>query len=181
MQTQGDDFLPGSLLSIPADILEHEVFEQYFKVGYGDVRLMHSAILRYLPPEGCRVTELARQACITKRAAGYLVDSLVQHGYLERIPDPADGRAQIVRRTAKGWELHRLARHAVQEVQEEWTRVYGEENMQQLLSLLRDLVHRVLGLSYRRSISTRNLEEQSEDPAEERSSESPDTHASFDL
>jgi DNA-binding MarR family transcriptional regulator len=166
MQTQGDDFLLGSLLSIPADILEHEVFEQYAKAGYSDVRLMHSAILRYLPPEGCRVTELARQARMTKQAAGYLVDSLEQHGYLERIPDPADGRAQIVRRTAKGWEMNRLARHSVQEVQEEWTRVYGEENMQQLLSLLRDLVHRVLGIPYRGSISARSLEEQPFEAAE---------------
>jgi hypothetical protein len=118
---------------------------------------------------------------MTKQAAGYLVDSLVQHGYLERIPDPIDGRAQIVRRTAKGWEIYRLARHHVQEVQEEWTRAYGEENMQQLLSLLRDLVHHVLGIPDRGSISARSLEEQPEDPAEERSSESPDTQASFDL
>ncbi len=167
MQTPGDDLLLSALLSIPADILEHGVFEQYAKAGHRQVRLMHSAILRYLPPEGCRVTELARSAHMTKQAAGYLVDSLVQHGYVERLPDPIDGRAQIVRRTAKGWELYRLARQYVQEVQEEWTRVYGEENMQHLLSLLRDLVHRVLGFPGRGSRSARNLEEQPVEAAED--------------
>ncbi|EFH81285.1 MarR family winged helix-turn-helix transcriptional regulator [Ktedonobacter racemifer] len=167
MQNPNDNGLLGSqLLSIPADILEHEVYEQYAQAGYGEVRLMHSAILRYLPPEGCRVTDLARQARMTKQAAGYIVDSLVQHGYIERVSDPADGRAQIVRRTAKGWELHRLARHVVQQVLEEWTRVYGEENMQQLLSLLQDLVHRVLGIPYQGGISVRSPGEQPEDPAE---------------
>ncbi len=162
-----EDMLLSSLFSMPADILEHEVFEQYARAGYGEVRLMHSAILRYLPPEGCRVTELARQARMTKQAAGYLVDSLVQHGYLERLPDPADGRAQIVRRTAKGWELYRLAQQTVQQIQEEWIQVYGEENMQHLLTLLCDLVQRVPGLSAQRSVAVRNLEEKPEDPAEE--------------
>lgn len=167
MQTQDDALLLGALLSIPADVLEHGVFEQYAKAGHSEVRLMYSSILRYLPPEGCRVTDLARPAHMTKQAAGYLVDSLVQQGYLERLPDPLDGRAQIVRRTAKGWELYRLARHYVLEVQEEWTRVYGEENMQQLLALLRDLVHRVLGFPDRGSSSARSREEQPEDPAED--------------
>jgi DNA-binding MarR family transcriptional regulator len=167
MQTQDDELLLGALLSIPADLLEHGVFEQYAKAGYGEVRLMHSSILRYLPPEGCRVTELARQTHMTKQAAGYLVDSLVQHGYVERLPDLIDGRAQIVRRTAKGWELYRLARHHVQEVQEEWTRMYGEENMQHLLALLRDLVHRVLGFPDRGGISAGSLEEQPVEAAED--------------
>jgi DNA-binding MarR family transcriptional regulator len=158
MQRQDNDYLIGSLLAIPAEALEHEVYARYAQAGYSDVRLVHSPIFRHLPPQGCRVTELARRGRMTKQAAGYLVDTLVEHGYLERVPDPTDGRAQIIKRTAKGWEINRLARQYVEEVQAEWTREYGEENMQQLLTLLRDLVHGVLKTPYQGSISQLSIE-----------------------
>jgi DNA-binding MarR family transcriptional regulator len=83
---------------------------------------------------------------------GYLVDYLVERRYLERVPDPTDGRAQIVRRTARGWAVNRLARRVVAEVQAEWTAGLGEDRMTQLLARLRDLAH-LLGVEYAGSIS----------------------------
>jgi DNA-binding MarR family transcriptional regulator len=41
---------------------------------------------------------------------GELVDELTRHGFLERVPDPADGRARLIRPTARGRaELARAA------------------------------------------------------------------------
>jgi DNA-binding MarR family transcriptional regulator len=83
---------------------------------------------------------------------GYLVDYLVQRGYLERLPDATDGRAQIVRRTARGWEANRVARQVVSEVQAEWAATLGHDRLELLLSLLAELAAR-LGAQYEGSIS----------------------------
>ena len=63
-----------------------------------------------------------------------------------------DGRAQIVRRTARGWAVNRTARDVVAAVQAEWTAAIGEERMALLLDVLRDLVT-ALGVEYTGSVS----------------------------
>jgi DNA-binding MarR family transcriptional regulator len=109
-------------------------------------------VFRTLAPDGERVTELAARAHTTKQAMGYLVDYLVQHGYLERLRDPTDGRAQIVRRTERGWEANRVAREVVGDVQAEWAAMLGPHRLDQLVNLLTDLASR-LGARYAGSIS----------------------------
>jgi DNA-binding MarR family transcriptional regulator len=77
---------------------------------------------------------------MTRQSMSELVDYLVARGYLERLPDPTDGRAVLVRRTEKGWAINAIARRVVEETQEEWTRALGEKEFQTLLQLLRRLV-----------------------------------------
>ena len=91
-------------------------------------------------PEGDRVVDLARRAHTTKQAMGYLVASLEAAGYLERVPDPTDRRAQLIQRTARGWEVNQTARRLVKELQDGLAAQLGPERMQTLLELLRDLV-----------------------------------------
>ena len=43
-----------------------------------------------------RLTELATLAGMTKQSVGEIVDDLVDLGYVERIPDPADSRAKLI-------------------------------------------------------------------------------------
>ena len=52
---------------------------------------------------GTRASQLAIRAHMTKQAMGELVAYLTSRGYLETIPDPSDGRARLVRPTARGW------------------------------------------------------------------------------
>ena len=144
--TPDDRFLIGVLLQVPFAVLGQRVREGYAAAGFGDLRPAHEPIFRFLAPEGNRVTDLAVRAGMTKQAIGYLVDYLVEHGYLERVPDPTDGRAQVVRRTERGWEVNRTARRVVQQVQVEWARELGEERMNQLLERLRDLFELVGGV-----------------------------------
>ena len=42
---------------------------------------------------------------MTKQSMAQLVAHLERHGYVERIPDPADGRAKLVRATERGREV----------------------------------------------------------------------------
>jgi DNA-binding MarR family transcriptional regulator len=83
---------------------------------------------------------------------GYLVDHLVERGYLERLPDPTDGRAQIVRRTERGWAVNRLSREVVAAVQAEWAVALGPTRLEHLLEILAELAAR-LGMDYIGSIS----------------------------
>ena len=46
--------------------------------------------------------KLADQVGITKQSVNDLLGHLEGHGYLVRVPDPADGRARVIRLTAKG-------------------------------------------------------------------------------
>lgn len=137
----------GALLAIPHGELQRRVQAGFAAAGLPEIRPAHSAIFQLLPREGERVTELAARIGTTKQAVGYLVAYLETHGYLERVPDPTDGRAFLVRRTEKGWRVNQTARGLVEGVQAEWATQIGEERMAQLLELLRHLVHE-LGIQY---------------------------------
>jgi DNA-binding MarR family transcriptional regulator len=145
-------FLIGSLVTAVAAKLDQHVLDGYHAAGFSDIRAAHSNVFRLLPVEGCRVTELAERAYSSKQAMGYLVDYLEERGYLERVPDPNDGRAQIVRRTERGWEVNRTARRLVEQLQAEWAQQVGEEQMASMIDTLGRLVQ-ILGVAYEGSIS----------------------------
>ena len=66
------------------------------------VRVAHTAVLPHIDLEGTRLTELARRLGVSKQAAGQIVDELEGFGMLERVADPADARAKLVRFSKKG-------------------------------------------------------------------------------
>ena len=70
--------------------------------GFHDLTTAHSALLPHLDIEGSRITLLASRSGLSKQAIGQMVDELERRGYVTRQPDPADGRAKLVRYTAKG-------------------------------------------------------------------------------
>jgi DNA-binding MarR family transcriptional regulator len=147
MATNYDNLLIGALLVLPFSEINRRVFEAYAAAGFTDLRSAHTPVFQYLLPDGDRVVDLAARAQTTKQAMGYLVDYLEKSGYLERIPDPNDGRAQIVRRTAKGRKVNRIARETVEKIQNEWEQIIGEEKMAMLLSTLRELTQHI-GFDY---------------------------------
>jgi DNA-binding MarR family transcriptional regulator len=139
--------LIGALLAIPHYELQRRVQAGFADAGLPEIRPAHNAIFQWLPEDGARVTELAARIGATKQAVGYLVDYLETHGFLERIADPRDGRAFLVRRTQKGWLVNQTARRLVEEIQDDWAERIGHERMVDLRELLGDLVL-ALGVSY---------------------------------
>jgi DNA-binding MarR family transcriptional regulator len=148
-----EGFLIGALLLIPSDTLRQRAQEGYIAAGFTDLRPAHHVVFGVLSPEGDRIVDLAKKAQTTKQAMGYLVTYLEECGYLERVPDSRDGRAQIIRRTERGWEVNRAAKRIVQEIQDEWAEQLGPERMEQLIILLRDLV-KIIGVEYKGSVSS---------------------------
>jgi DNA-binding MarR family transcriptional regulator len=60
------------------------------------------ALFPHIALEGTRIVDLADRLQITKQAVSKRVGELVEHGIVEVVADPADGRAKLVRFTAHG-------------------------------------------------------------------------------
>lgn len=70
--------------------------------GEPRIRPAHTSLFPHVDHEGTRLTTLAQRLGISKQAVGQLVDELEQMGALERVPDPSDGRAKLIRFPTKG-------------------------------------------------------------------------------
>jgi DNA-binding MarR family transcriptional regulator len=137
------EFGLGTLLRMPYQVMITERLEPALAAaGFGDIRSAHLPVIRALSsnPNGLRATELATYARITKQSTGYLVDNLSEGGYVERVPDPTDQRAKIVRLTPRGWTAGRTILTTVREVEADWAQRVGVARMQCLRKILQELV-----------------------------------------
>jgi DNA-binding MarR family transcriptional regulator len=134
-QIQSGSVLP-KLLDDAKQLVLSELHSRLAAGGYPDVRPSHGCVFRWLPEEGLRLSELATLNDMTKQAIGEHVDELVERGYVERVPDPVDGRAKLVRPTAKGREVMALARKSFGEIEAEWGERVGERRVAQLRETL---------------------------------------------
>ena len=127
------------LLREPYRVGSERLVRRFAERGHPQVRGPHGNVFPYLDSEGTRVSVLAERAQITKQSMAELVIHLEEHGYVERVPDPVDRRAKLVRSTAKGEELYAIARELVAEIEAEWTEQLGEERMRLLREILEEL------------------------------------------
>lgn len=126
----------GLLLYISYRAMESRVFEALAAAGFDDFTPSQARVFQRIAPRGSRLTELAEQAQITKQSAGFLVDQLERAGYVERVPDPTDARARLVRIAERGARAVPLAAAVVAEVEAEWARHLGNQRMRQLEQIL---------------------------------------------
>lgn len=109
------------------------------EAGFDDLRPAHTAVFQHIDTNGTRLTDLAERAQITKQSMSYLVDYLEQRGYLERRPDPSDRRASLIRLTDRGWDQVQAALAIIADLEKEWTRTLGKQQMQELRASLTEL------------------------------------------
>jgi DNA-binding MarR family transcriptional regulator len=138
--TSEDRRMIGALLRIPREATLRAVIAGLEAAGYGDVRPAHFTVFQHMPPEGLRLTALADAALMTKQSMGYLVDDLEALGYLERVPDPSDRRAKLVRLTARGWQVDRTVREVIKQIENDWAARLGDAEYADLTRLLRKLI-----------------------------------------
>ncbi len=115
----------GALLRIPFQETVRRVVAAVAEAGFLDLRPAHLAVFQHLDPGGTRQTVLADRAQITKQSMGYLVEHLVASAYVERVPDPADRRASLVRLTRRGESVVQVARAALASLEQEWAGALG--------------------------------------------------------
>ncbi|HET9104356.1 MAG TPA: MarR family winged helix-turn-helix transcriptional regulator [Solirubrobacteraceae bacterium] len=84
---------------------------QLAEQGHPEARPLHGFALQAVGPAGATPSELGRRLGVSKQAATKTAAALERLGYLHREAHPADARAVLLRRTARGDDL--LARSAV--------------------------------------------------------------------
>ena len=129
----------GILLFVANRALEQRAFDAVVAAGITDITLAQARIAARIAPDGSRVSDLAEQARVTKQSAAALVEQLEKAEYVERVPDPTDGRARLVRLTPRLQRVGEAADAEVARVLAEWADRVGEDRLQQLHEILRDL------------------------------------------
>jgi DNA-binding MarR family transcriptional regulator len=96
-------------------------------------------IFHYLREGGLRLTELAERSHTSKQAMRYTIDQLEEAGYVERVPDPTDGRAKIIGLTERGWHSRRVSDEIIASIAQECVQKLGEEKMRQFEALTKEV------------------------------------------
>ena len=133
--------------------VEAEVQARLVGAGYDDIRPGHLRLLLLLDRTGARGADLARRAGIAKQSMGELIAELERLDYVERRPDPRDGRALLVLLTGRGLMLVAHARRAADEAEAELGRRVGRERFAELHRMLGELAAPTTTVEGKRSTS----------------------------
>jgi DNA-binding MarR family transcriptional regulator len=117
-----------------------KLFQRLNREGFSHVREGHGCVFGFIDIDhGSRLTELAERSGLTKQAVGEAVGELEEFGYIERVPDPTDKRAKIIKLTPSGLEACLTGRRIFGEIEREWAEQFGEE----LVANLREAAERI--------------------------------------
>jgi DNA-binding MarR family transcriptional regulator len=123
-------------------LIDDEILRDLSAAGFVNLRPAHDAVFSYMPTGGTRLTDLARRARITKQSMGELVRELEGLGYVERVPDPLDGRALVIRYTDKGRRADAVGVKTVTRFERKWARMVGRARMDDLRLILERMVQK---------------------------------------
>jgi DNA-binding MarR family transcriptional regulator len=119
--------LPALLTEVKTAAIDR-LRERIADAGHPDIREGHGCVFGFIDLEhGSRLTDLAASAGLTKQAVGEAVTELERLGYVERVPDPHDGRAKIIRLTDRGMDAVIKGRRIFAEIEREWAEQIGPE------------------------------------------------------
>jgi DNA-binding MarR family transcriptional regulator len=134
------------LLNVALDAFAEELRHRIAAAGFSDLRPGHGCVFGGIDPHGgSRLTELAERANMTKQSVGEVTNDLEERGYLERVTDPSDGRAKIIRLTPRGLEAYATGRQLIDGLEREWAQRYGEERVAALREALEAISAERLG------------------------------------
>jgi DNA-binding MarR family transcriptional regulator len=127
------------LLGFAYDAFIEEFREELERSEFNDIRLVHGSVFRYMEDGGLRLTEIAERGNMTKQSAGEVVDDLVVLGYAERVPDPDDRRAKLIRLTERGEAAQAAGFRLLAEIEKRWGERYGAERIADLRATLEEI------------------------------------------
>ena len=130
----------GQLLGRMLRSFRRDLYGRAQEAGYQDIREAHLQVFGAIDWDGTRLTELAARANMTRPSMLELVDELQKLGYLERRPDPSDGRAKLIRLTRKGRRTLADALRAVLDIERGYIAVVGQERFDAFVATLQALL-----------------------------------------
>jgi DNA-binding MarR family transcriptional regulator len=108
--------------------------------GFGDLRDPHLQIFGTIGVGQVRLTTVAARAQLSLAATSELVNDLQALGYLERQPDPSDGRAKLICLTERGRGLMTLADNQVAAIEEQWSAIVGAQRFSDMCAAMQRLL-----------------------------------------
>ena len=135
----------GAMLRVAWQWVRDQLYAGVLAAGFDDLSAAHVALWRYPGLEGVRPSQLADRVGITKQSVNDLLGHLEGHGYLLRVPDSVDGRARMVRLTAKGRRLQETIYVAAGVAQQQIEEILGPRRFAQLQSSLELLTEQLEG------------------------------------
>ena len=143
-----DEYRPyvGALMRVVWQWVREEMYAGVVAAGFDDLNAAHVGLWRYPGLEGLRPSELADRVGIRKQSVNELLGHLEQHGYLSRVPDETDGRARVIRLSAKGWRLQTTIYDQAGAAEQRIAEILGPRRFAQLHTCL-DLLSEELAAS----------------------------------
>jgi len=130
----------GGLMRTVVEWVREQMYAGVLAAGYDDVNPAHLSLFRWPGMDRTRPTELAEQMRITKQSVNDLLGHLEQRGYLVREPDPADGRARIVRLTPAGRRLDKAVNTEAKAAEARVAEILGPKRFAELRQAL-EILH----------------------------------------
>lgn len=87
----------GQVLMKTARLINEQAMARVRERTAQNMRVAHTTLFPHIDLDGTRLTEIAQRMGLSKQAVGQLVTELESMEVLERVPDPTDGRAKLVR------------------------------------------------------------------------------------
>ena len=113
------------------------------EAGFGDIRSGDAKVFPFVPPEGIQVRDLAIRAGVQKQTMAQSVDQLERAGYLQRRPNPRDGRSRLIVLTGRGKAVQPLAAGAGDVIEKRWAQLTSPEEFETIRNLLHRLLDRI--------------------------------------
>ena len=121
--------------TIVQELAARDAWEDLVPREYGVLYALSSA------PGGLRITELGEDVLLTQPGMSRLVARLEARGLVQRVADPEDARACLIRLTAAGLTTQRrIGRAHARHVAEAMTRNLERDELERLLDLSRRLI-----------------------------------------
>lgn len=121
---------------------EHVTLKQLHNRGFSDLRMPHFQILVNLIDQNVRSIAIASQMGITRQAVSQVAADLEDKGYLDRLPDPDDKRANILQLTAKGQSLLAVLPEVVFEGDKTFREILGDDTYTTMVAGLRRIAQK---------------------------------------
>ena len=122
---------------------EHALDRVRDQTGIPDIQPAHTTLFPHIDWDGKRLTTLAERLGVTKQAVKHLVDDLEEFGLVERIPDPSDGRAKLIRWTDDGTDAISDGLGLLEAIEQEFDEQLGRDAIQQSHEVLLAIVDRL--------------------------------------
>jgi DNA-binding MarR family transcriptional regulator len=124
------------LLFRTTDVMNRTMADRIRARGYQNFQPSFTGVLAHIDTEGTRVGTLAQRMGVTRQAASQRLQEIEALGYLERVPDPKDGRAVIARHTPAGRRILLTAIEVMLGIEDEYEKILGRDGLARLKRLL---------------------------------------------